>query len=330
MSEMDDDRAIPGEGLRDRKKRLLRQLISDTATQMFLDRGFDAVKVSEIAEACEVSEKTVYNYFPSKESLLFDREEEMAESIRSAFSDRDTRSLTDAAIELLDGEIAHMYDHWITLPDPNVAVVTLERFSELIERTPDLVAAQQAMMERLTQTAAETLAERAGLDPEDPEPQLAAVIVTGLWRTMFISMRRHSRSGAQIEDVRAAVTEDVHRAAVLANAGLASFNLAVYGSRTKDQMREATEITNEARKQVLAAVKQAKDAWRQVMADMQASQIAAQTDLHLSKAELKAQQHAMRDEIRRRQAEIRRTQAELRRKQLEARRAAHDERKRKP
>ena len=61
------------EGLRERKKRLMRQHLSDTATRMFLERGFDAVRVSEIAEACGVSEKTVFNYFPAKESLILDR-----------------------------------------------------------------------------------------------------------------------------------------------------------------------------------------------------------------------------------------------------------------
>jgi AcrR family transcriptional regulator len=53
-------------GLRERKKRLMRQQLSDTATRMFLERGFDAVKVTEIAEACGVSEKTVFNYFPTR------------------------------------------------------------------------------------------------------------------------------------------------------------------------------------------------------------------------------------------------------------------------
>ena len=67
------------QGLRERKKALMRQLISDTATLMFLERGFDEVRVSEVAEACDVSEKTIYNYFPTKESLLLDREEESTE-----------------------------------------------------------------------------------------------------------------------------------------------------------------------------------------------------------------------------------------------------------
>src|ERR1044072_7879145 len=61
------------EGLRERKKRQTRQYISDVATGLFLDRGFDAVTVAEVAEAADVSVNTVYNYFPTKEDLFLDR-----------------------------------------------------------------------------------------------------------------------------------------------------------------------------------------------------------------------------------------------------------------
>src|SRR3954462_11582533 len=58
------------EGLRERKKRQTRQYISDVATGLFLERGFDAVTVAEIADAADVSVNTVYNYFPAKEGLF--------------------------------------------------------------------------------------------------------------------------------------------------------------------------------------------------------------------------------------------------------------------
>src|SRR5260370_40409479 len=75
------------EGLRERKKRLMRQQLSDTATEMFLERGFDAVRVTEIAEACGVSEKTVFNYFPTKESLILDLGEAVMDSLRTTLAD---------------------------------------------------------------------------------------------------------------------------------------------------------------------------------------------------------------------------------------------------
>jgi AcrR family transcriptional regulator len=61
------------EGLRERKKRQTRQYISDVATGLFLERGFDVVTVAQVADAADVSVNTVYNYFPTKEDLFLDR-----------------------------------------------------------------------------------------------------------------------------------------------------------------------------------------------------------------------------------------------------------------
>ena len=92
------------EGLRERKKRLMRQQLTDTATAMFLERGFDAVRVSEIAAACGVSEKTVFNYFPSKEALILDLPDATMTTLRTELA-RTDRSPTHAALDILAGEL---------------------------------------------------------------------------------------------------------------------------------------------------------------------------------------------------------------------------------
>jgi AcrR family transcriptional regulator len=61
------------EGLRERKKRRTRQAISDAAIGLFLDAGYGQTSLSEIAEAAEVSRRTLFSYFPSKESLVLHR-----------------------------------------------------------------------------------------------------------------------------------------------------------------------------------------------------------------------------------------------------------------
>ena len=71
------------EGLRERKKRERRKAISDVAMGLFAERGYDAVTVAEIARAADVSEQTVFNYFPAKEDLVFDEEEQMREALEA-------------------------------------------------------------------------------------------------------------------------------------------------------------------------------------------------------------------------------------------------------
>jgi AcrR family transcriptional regulator len=73
-------------GLRERKKQATREAIAAAAMELFKERGFDAVTVAEVAGAADVSEKTVFNYFPTKEELVFHSRaawrEELFEMIR--------------------------------------------------------------------------------------------------------------------------------------------------------------------------------------------------------------------------------------------------------
>src|SRR5688572_14308480 len=74
----------PTEGLRARKKRAAREAIAATARRLFAERGFDAVTVAEIAAAADVSEKTVFNHFATKEDLAFaDREQGLVRLVAS-------------------------------------------------------------------------------------------------------------------------------------------------------------------------------------------------------------------------------------------------------
>jgi AcrR family transcriptional regulator len=89
-------------GLRERKKRETRQRISDIATALFIERGFDEVTVAEVAVAAGVSKVTVFNYFPRKEQLFFDRGIEGMELLEAALRSRAPgTSVTEAVRRLI-------------------------------------------------------------------------------------------------------------------------------------------------------------------------------------------------------------------------------------
>lgn len=75
-------------GRRERKKAVTRALILDAAQQLFLERGFDAVSVREIADKADVSPTTVFAHFPQKESLAFGDEDERHDQLVAAVGDR--------------------------------------------------------------------------------------------------------------------------------------------------------------------------------------------------------------------------------------------------
>lgn len=273
MNERDSEEptGARAEGLRERKKRLMRQLISDTATGMFLERGFDEVKVTEIAEVCGVSEKTVYNYFSTKEALLLDREEDIATAIRAAFGPgAPARSPTEAALEILAQDVETLRVAWRSGGELTDGLMLFRRFTDLVDGTPSLRAAQRDMMDRLVRVAAEAMAARAGVSPDDPEPQIAAAAILGLWRIQYQAMRRYAEGDHTPDEVIDLAAADVRRAARLIDSGLWAFGVMVQGGGSREQLTAAAEAAQRAGKQVATALRQARTIWREIQQEAQA------------------------------------------------------------
>jgi AcrR family transcriptional regulator len=207
----------PQEGLRERKRRLTRKLISDAATMLFTSRGFDAVRVSEIADRVGVSEKTIYNYFPSKESMVLDEADELVEGLAAALRDRPAGiSVTGAVLAALEAETrsAPFMDDELAKMVPQLVA--------MIERTPALHAHWLQVHDRLARVAAEELAIQAGTAPRDPEAVVAGRALVGLLEVNMESSVRHVRAGLRGADLREAVLIDIRRAARLLDTGLSS------------------------------------------------------------------------------------------------------------
>jgi AcrR family transcriptional regulator len=94
-------------GLRDLKKARTRRLIADTAARLFAERGYERVAVSDVAREAEVAEQTVYNYFPTKERLVTDREQQVQERLCDLIRSRPPGVTPAAAIRgfVLDGAL---------------------------------------------------------------------------------------------------------------------------------------------------------------------------------------------------------------------------------
>lgn len=307
------------QGLRERKKALMRQLISDTATLMFLERGFDDVRVSEVAAACDVSEKTIYNYFPTKESLLLDREEGTTDAIRRALGpEAQAVSPIDAMVGILKSELDELVSHLGSAQDFTYPQIL--HFNELIERTPSLKAARADMADRFARLAAELMAARAGVDPDDPEPQIAADALVSLWQIFYRSIVKYSDRGMAPEELREHVLSDVRRAARLLDTGLWSFATLVQGNSGRDQMNAAAEASNEARKQVLAAMKQARTAWRALMAEADSRSHEGASAARATREEMRAARQRLHEEAR---AARERAHRDAREEAAEMRRQAH-------
>jgi AcrR family transcriptional regulator len=207
------------EGLRERKKRQTRQQLTDTATEMFLARGFDAVRVAEIAQACGVSEKTVFNYFPTKEALVLDLPAAAITALRAALSDPAVPPVR-AALRVLADELSSLTSWLAAQDDPATASEQIRRFNAMVESTPSLRAYQRDMMDRLAAAAAELLAQRAGVRQDAPEPKITATILLGLWQIQFGALRKHLADKRTPAQLRTMVTAEVRRAAELVERGL--------------------------------------------------------------------------------------------------------------
>lgn len=189
------------EGLRERKKRQTRQHISDVATGLFMARGFEAVTIAEIAEAAEVSVNTVYNYFPAKEDLFVDREDEVVDRPSRLVRERAPgQSAARALMDQLRQDIRERHAY-VGLSEG------YDRFRQVIVESPTLMARLFAIQGKAVHQLGVTLREEAAADPGDPRPEFIAHQLVGLQNAVLRSIIRGLAEGGGVD----AVAEDALR-----------------------------------------------------------------------------------------------------------------------
>jgi AcrR family transcriptional regulator len=210
-------------GLRERKKQRTRQLIADTARRLFAERGFEAVPVSEIAREAEVSEATVFNYFPTKEDLFYHGLEAFEEELLASIGDR------------APGEsVIGAFGRFVTAPRGLLAARDPEQIEHLaaitrtITESPALLAREQQIYAKYTEALARLLASETGASPGDLQPWVVARSLVALHQGLIDYSRREIVAGARNPTLARRVRTQAQQALALLANGLAD-----YGTRAE-------------------------------------------------------------------------------------------------
>jgi AcrR family transcriptional regulator len=213
--------AVNEQGLRERKKERTRQLIADTARRLFAERGFDAVTVAEIAREADVAEKTVFNYFATKEDLFYSRLEAFEDEMLAAIREREPgKTALDAFADFLlqpRGVLAFGDSR-----DPE-ASEQLRTITRVITSSPALLARERQVFARYTESLGALLEEETGAPPGSVEPAVAAAALLGAHRALIDYVRRRTLAGDSAAAIGRGVRAEAKKAFTLLERGLSEY-----------------------------------------------------------------------------------------------------------
>ena len=200
---------------RSRNRLATRKSISDAATRLFTERGFDHVTVDEIAEAADVGRMTVFNHFPRKEDMFFDRDEEIRETLRETVRQRDPRVSPIEALRLLAHRLVAEESPYVKFSAAS------QGFIETIEGSETLKARARAIRDEIAQFVALTLSEGAKREPADPAAHLAGSLLLATWTVAYIQAHRTFRQTQDPEEARAVFLAIVDKGSIGLKAAMA-------------------------------------------------------------------------------------------------------------
>jgi len=211
-------------GLRERKKAKTRLSISQIATEMFNERGFDAVTVAEVAAAAEVSVATIFNYFETKEDLFFDREGEVIAAHCRFVRERKTgESISEALRRGFHAAID---------TDALARIVAGDgRFVRTIEASPALRARARLALDKAEAALAETIAEVTGAVNDDPTPRAIAAMVLSIERMLMDDARAAVLRGDASAAAKRRIRRTCDRAFELLEGGVRGYGAQGEGAR---------------------------------------------------------------------------------------------------
>jgi AcrR family transcriptional regulator len=201
-------------GLREDKKRRTRETIAQVAADLFAERGFESVTVGDVARAADVSRQTVFNYFPSKEQMLFDRDAEVEAALVAAVRDRAPGTSLLAAFR------THTQGFWARLQSVLDEGPLPHGFWEIVQRSPALRDYAEAMFARHAQAVARQLAQERGVADDDPVTHAIARALCGVNAAVLVSGLDRLVGGEAARRVTADMIAQASRAYDLLEHGL--------------------------------------------------------------------------------------------------------------
>ena len=205
---------------RARKRLAMREAISTAATRLFLERGFEQVTVDEIAAAADVGRMTVFNHFPRKEEMFFDRDAEAREILREALRQCDPRVAPLETLRLLAHRLAAEESPLVSF------TAASQGYVKTIERSETLKARARAIRDELGQVVAVALSECVGREPTDRGAHLAAGLLLATWTVALIQAHQTFRRSRDKKKAKAAFLAIVDKGTVGLKAALAGTSYA--------------------------------------------------------------------------------------------------------
>ena len=173
--------------LRSRKRVATRRAISLAADRLFREKGFDTVTVDEIAAAADVGRMTVFNYFPRKEDMFFDRDEEGREILRDALRQRDPLMSPIETLRRLAHRLVAEQAPYLQFSADS------QNFVKTVERSGTLKARAREIRGELAEVTAVALADSVGRTVDDAEARLAGGLLLATWTVAFVEAHRGYR-----------------------------------------------------------------------------------------------------------------------------------------
>lgn len=167
------------------KRLATRQRISDAATCLFMEHGFDAVTVDQIAEAAHVSRMTVFNHFSRKEDMLFDLDDIGRQDVLAALENRDPGVSPVEALRRFAHQAVAERRPYALFCEPES-----EHFVETVQASEALMARARAIRDELTDLLAGALAKIAGKTLPDANANLAASLIVSTWAVALVEANR--------------------------------------------------------------------------------------------------------------------------------------------